>query len=353
MPGWGSQVRWLEARWFPQVFVSPPPLSLSALIFFLCAWPLQWLFACLVICRHMAYDLGWYAATRLPVPVIVVGNITVGGSGKTPLTLWLTQQLRLRGWSPGIISRGYGGASEEAVHPVFSDSDPAIVGDEPVLLAQRAQCPVWVGRRRVLAGQALLAAHRETNIIICDDGLQHLALHRDAEVAVFDTRGIGNGYLLPLGPLREGLHRLKNVQAVVCHGEPDSRLQEAAGALPLFSMRLEPGDFYALNAPEKRATAMDLVRSGALIHAVAGIGYPERFFQTLQTLGLSVVRHPFPDHHPFVPGDLDFVGENLLVMTEKDAVKCRSFAPERTWVLPVTASLPPSFVDTLLENING
>ena len=187
-------------------------------------------------------------AERLPVPVIVVGNITVGGAGKTPLTLWLARQFRERGWRPGIVSRGYGG--DNAVpRPVTPSSLPAEVGDEPVLLGRRSGVPVWVGRDRVAAGRSLLAAHPDVNLILCDDGLQHYRLARDVELAVFDGRGAGNGWRLPAGPLRESLERLREVDAVVCNGKPDRRLPPD---LARFDMRLQAGRFYNLDDPQRQ-----------------------------------------------------------------------------------------------------
>ena len=244
--------RWLQRQWFDQRRLAPALWLLA---------PLSGLYSVMAgRARHQAQ------AQRLAVPVVVVGNITVGGAGKTPLTLWLATQLRERGWRPGIVSRGYGGAST-LPRPVTLDSLPAEVGDEPLLLCRRSGVPVWVGRDRVAAGRALLAAHPEVDVVLCDDGLQHYRLARDVEIAVFDGRGAGNGWRLPAGPLRESLERLREVDAVVCNGAADARLQPE---LPRFAMRLQPAAFYRLDDPQRRATASEL--QGRRLHALAGIG---------------------------------------------------------------------------------
>ncbi|MCL2636128.1 MAG: tetraacyldisaccharide 4'-kinase [Betaproteobacteria bacterium] len=325
--------RWLQRSWFAQRRLPPALwflLPLAAL-FFLLARLKRWL----------------TRPQRLPVPVVVVGNITVGGAGKTPLTLWLSERLREKGWRPGIVSRGYGG-SATAPRPVAADAAPAEVGDEPLLLARRGGVPVWVGRDRAAAGRALLAAHPEVDLLLCDDGLQHHRLARDVELAVFDDRGAGNGCLLPAGPLREPLARLSTVDAVVCNGAADSRLPPA---VPCFAMRLQAGTFYRLGQPEQTCTPAQL--AGRRWHALAGIGDPERFFRTLEALGLSFSRHPFPDHHAYTAADLTFAAAGGLLMTEKDAVKCAGLSTGDAWVLPVEAELSPALVELVLEKIRG
>ena len=330
-----SAARWLQGRWF-RAGLSPALLPLL---------PIGALFVALSGLRRQLYRLGWLRVERLPVPVIVVGNITVGGAGKTPLTLWLARELQRRGRRPGIVSRGYGSAAR-APRPVSPDATPDEVGDEPLLLARRSGAPVWVGRDRAAAGRALLAAEPAVDVILCDDGLQHYRLGRDAEVAVFDGRGAGNGWRLPLGPLREPMSRLASVAAVVRNG--------AAGVqapVPAFDMVLRPGNFQALDDSHKVCTAEQL--RGRPLHAVAGIGDPERFFRTLEAQGLTFRRHPFPDHHAYAPGDLAFGDDAVVLMTEKDAVKCARFAAGEAWVLPVEADVSPALVDTLLEKISG
>lgn len=329
--------RWLQRQWFTQRRLSPALWLLSPLLL-----PLTGLFALLA---------GWHRRNAkpvsLPVPVVVVGNITVGGAGKTPLTIALARQLAQRGWRPGIVSRGYGGNAAQP-QPVHFDSSPAEVGDEPILLARRSGVPVWVGRHRAGAGLALLAAHPEVDVILCDDGLQHYRLARDVELAVFDGRGAGNGWRLPLGPLREPLSRLAAVDAVICHGLPDQRLPPD---VLQFAMRLQAGDFYRLDDAGQTAVAADF--TGQKRYALAGIGDPGRFFRTLESLGLAFEAHPFPDHHPYVAADLAFAKDGILLMTEKDAVKCAGLTAGETWVLPVEAELSPALIDLILEKIHG
>ena len=296
--------------------------------------PLSWLFRLLSAARRGLYRSGLLASKAPEVPVIVVGNLTVGGSGKTPLVIWLVEQLRAQGWRPGIISRGYGG-EQRGIQSIGADSSAALAGDEPLLLARCCAVPVFVGRDRVAAAEALLAAHPDCNVLVSDDGLQHYRLQRRVELVVFDGRGAGNGHLLPAGPLREPLSRLTQATAVVWNSAPGQRFESAA--LPQFPMRLEADSFYALHDTQQRCAAADL--RGKRLHAIAGIGDPSRFFGTLQTLGLDFVAHAFPDHHAYVAADLDFGADAVLLMTEKDAVKCLGLSRHETWVLPVAAQL--------------
>jgi tetraacyldisaccharide 4'-kinase len=332
--------------------------------------PLSWLFRGIVAIRRLLYRRKILSSVALPVPVIVVGNLTVGGSGKTPLTLWLAQNLRERGWHPGIISRGYGGEGGEldAIRPVVPTSEASVVGDEPLLLARRSGVPVFVGRDRVAAGNALLAAHPECDVLVSDDGLQHYRLERCVEVAVFDRRGTGNGQLLPAGPLREPMRRLSEVTAVVLNGGAaktnTASLADAAG-VPRFSMRLIGQRFIALSDSQKTCSAEDL--KGKSLHALAGIGDPSRFFSQLSGLGLEFSPHPFPDHQAYSAEDLSFARDGVLLMTEKDAVKCSGLAlPEawEAWVLPVEARIDNidnkdnvpdrnSLLDMIVEKLNG
>ncbi len=325
--------------------------------------PLSWLFRLIVWLRHGFYRSGLLRSHRLPVPVIVIGNLTVGGSGKTPLVLWLVERLCERGWRPGIISRGYGGGAQ-GVQAVALDSAVSLVGDEPLLLARRSRIPVFVARDRVAAGQALLTAHPECNVIISDDGLQHYRMQRSVEIAVFDARGAGNARLLPAGPLREPLRRLSAATAVVWNVIPQSQalikssaqMAQATLALPQFMMRLLGQRFFSLSDAQVRCTADDL--RGKRLYAMAGIGDPSRFFAQLAALELEFEAHPFPDHHDYGAADLAFADDGLLLMTEKDAVKCAVLTAREAWVLPVDAQIDAapdgqSLLDTILEKIDG
>ena len=304
--------------------------------------PVSLVFGVLAAMRRALYRWGILAAERLPVPVIVIGNITVGGSGKTPLTLWLAQQLAQRGWHPGIVSRGYGGAVRSP-RAVVRTSSTQEMGDEAVLMARRGLCPVWVGRDRPVVARALLQAHPECDVILSDDGLQHYRLNRDVEIVVVDgIRRFGNGMLLPAGPLREPRSRLDKVDAVVING--------GVTAADEFSMALDGDVFYNLASPGDTARPADF--AGKNLHAIAGIGHPQRFFDHLRKLGLDVTTHPFPDHYAYAPRDLEFAGADAILMTEKDAVKCEPFASKKCWVLSVEARLDPALVQRVLQRIS-
>jgi tetraacyldisaccharide 4'-kinase len=305
--------------------------------------PLALLFSLLSRARRAAYRAGWLAAARLPVPVVVVGNIVAGGAGKTPLTLWLARHLAAAGRRPGIVSRGYGRATD-AVLEVKLGAGGTVVeagGDEPLLLARRAGCPVFVAADRTAAAQALLAAHPECDLILCDDGLQHYRLARDVEIAVVDRRGLMNGWPLPAGPLREPAGRLREVDALVLN----DAVAPVAG-VPVFRMRLEGARFYRLDDPAVTCAPTEL--AGMKLHAVAGIGEPQRFFDHLAALGLRCANHAFPDHHPYAGADLDFAGDAILT-TEKDALKCAGLAALPIWVLPVEAMIEPDLACFVLE----
>jgi len=305
-------------------------------------YPLSLLFRALVWLRRSAYRTGLLQSIRVGVPVVVVGNISVGGTGKTPLTLALAQHLIERGRHPLIISRGHGAAADapRAVDPADRAQN---VGDEPLLMAQRKLCPVWIGKGRAAAAQAALAAHPECDVILCDDGLQHYRLARDFEIAVIDgNRRFGNGWLMPAGPLREPVSRLHSVDAIVCNG--------GRAAANEFAMTLHGDVFRNLHDPEKTRSAKDF--SGLRCHAAAGIGDPARFFRHLAALGLHCVTHPFPDHHVFQPAELGFAECDALLLTEKDAVKCSAFADEKYWALRVDARIDPALIDDLMRKIS-
>jgi tetraacyldisaccharide 4'-kinase len=335
-------MHWLEQNWYR---VSAPHLVL---------WPLSLAFEAGVAARRALYQTGIFKATRLPVPVVVIGNITVGGTGKTPLVIWLAHFLRERGHAPGIVSRGYGGDAGGVGTPcqVRPDSDPGAVGDEPVLLARRSDCPVWVGARRAAAAQALLAAHPDCSVIISDDGLQHYAFARDVEVAVIDgERGIGNGMLLPAGPLREPPQRLEQVNAVVINGAALFPHEELPATAPIFEMRLTGSTFYNLLDPDQHVGPEYFLRRH--VHATAGIGNPQHFFEHLHELGILFTAHPFPDHYSFAATDFTFPAgrDETVIVTEKDAVKCERFGTKDFWVLRVDAEVKPEFGDLVLHQL--
>ncbi len=313
--------------------------------------PISWLFRLLSGLRRVAYARRWLKTKRLAVPVIVVGNITIGGSGKTPLVIWLVEQLRAAGYAPGVISRGYGGR-ERGPFEVGPLSDASEVGDEPVLIAGRTEVPLFIGRDRVAAGDALLAAHPNCDVIISDDGLQHYRLQRDIEIVVVDeVVGFGNGCMLPAGPLREDIARLKYVDAVVMNRAttPVPLVDPKGMPVDALSMRLLGQVFQNIKEPNRHALAADLRQS--TIHAVAGIGRPERFFDHLRALRLNIVEHAFPDHYRFHPSDLAFDQNATVLMTEKDAVKCKAFAQSNWWSLAVTAELDDRFMPQLLKKL--
>lgn len=308
--------------------MDPSPIWYRTTPLTLLLLPLSWIFCAAVALRRFAYSHGWLKTHRVPVPVIVVGNITVGGTGKTPLVIWLVEYLQRHGCRPGVISRGYGGKAQAWPHDVTPDSDPYEVGDEPVLIARRTRCPVVVGPKRVMAAQTLLA-HYDCDVILSDDGLQHYALERDIEIAVIDgERRHGNRQCLPAGPLREPPQRLREVDIVVANG---------SGRPGEYVMNLT-GDQCRNLLDERLQLPLSGFRDKS-VHAVAGIGYPERFFNFLRKHELSITAHRFPDHHRYRAEELDFNDASPVLMTEKDAVKCRFIAAAHHWYIPVDAKI--------------
>ncbi len=308
----------------------------------LALWPLSLVYQVVVALRCFAYRIGLLPTVKMPVPVIIVGNIVVGGTGKTPLVLALAAMLKNSGRKPGIVSRGYGG-NAAALMAVDAASPADLVGDEPLLLARNSRCPVWIGRDRAQASLALLAANPECDVLILDDGLQHYRLARDIEIAVEDARGVGNGLLLPAGPLREPASR--RVDAWVINSAADGERS------PSFRMDLRGDIFDRLQQPSARVPVSLL--AGKKLHAAAGIGNPQRFFDHLAHLGLATVNHAFPDHHAYTAGDLDFDDCEALLMTTKDAVKCEAFAREHWYALQVEAELAPAFFEFILSKLRA
>ena len=296
-------------------------------------YPLSVVYRAIAAARRAAYHSGLLASHTVGVPVIIVGNITVGGTGKTPLVLWLASFLASHGKRPGIVSRGYGGSAPNAVE-VAIDADPAVVGDEPLLLARRSGCPVWIGRDRGAAARALLEAHPRCDVILADDGLQHYRLARDCEIAVVDgERGLGNGLMLPAGPLREPATRLRTVDAVVINAgaaRPEMRASARSYAMTLSGSRFR-------NLLDRAVDVGPEHFKGKRVYAIAGIGHPPRFFAHLEALGITFSARAFPDHHAYTAADLAFPDADAVLMTEKDAVKCAAFAATNHWVLAVDA----------------
>ncbi len=308
-------------------------------------WPASLAFGVAVAVRRFLYKIRIFSSIHPGIPVVVVGNLTAGGSGKTPLVLRIVEILKEQGWKPGIVSRGFGGSARQPRAATIA-ADPAEVGDEPILLARRSGCPVWVAPDRVAACRTLREQNPGCDVIIADDGLQHYALRRDVEICVVDGRGLGNGFLQPAGPLREPRSRLRSVDAVVVHGAKD---------VQGYAMTLE-GD-QLVRMTDARALRPAKSFAGQRVHAVAGIGDPKRFFLQLARFGIKPVPHPFPDHHAFRAGDFAFGDSDPVVMTEKDAVKCKRIVagnPQaQFWVFPVSASLDPAFERWLLEKLGG
>ncbi|WP_207061094.1 tetraacyldisaccharide 4'-kinase [Motiliproteus sp. SC1-56] len=318
-------MRWLEQAWYgPRAWLRPLA-------------PLEHLFSVLARRRRQQFSRGEKSVWRAPVPVIVVGNISIGGTGKTPLTVALIEHLRQAGFNPGVISRGYGAKAPRYPWRVSPDDSPVEAGDEPLMLVRRTGCPLVIDADRSAAAKALLET-ADCDLILSDDGLQHYALHRDLEIAVVDgQRGLGNGHCLPVGPLREPPERLQEVDFVVVNGQgwnyPHAH-----------RMQLRPARFYSL-AGEASTPHLGTV------NAIAGIGNPQRFFSALKELGYQVIEHPFPDHHPFTETELDFNNPHPVIMTEKDAVKCRAFAAPGRYYLAVEAEISPAFFDSLSGRI--
>lgn len=290
--------------------------------------PFSWLFHLVIIIRRALYHLGIKKTYHFPVPVVVVGNITVGGTGKTPFVVWLAACLKAQGWRPGIVSRGAGGKESHTPRFVDGSSDPGQVGDEAVLLARRTLCTLVVCADRVAAVNALLA-RADCNIVISDDGLQHYRLGRDVEIIIVDgDRGFGNRCLLPAGPLRESVSRLKKADFIIAQGQ----------SMPgMYGMQLRGNEFVSVSNPAEKKPIESF--KNLKVHGVAAIGNPERFFASLRQLGMEVVPHRFPDHYLYEASDIDFGDELPVIMTEKDAVKCSRFSDQRHWCLPVDAVL--------------
>ena len=331
-------VKWLHRIWYEGAASYQVLLPLSGL---------YWL---LITVRRCLYQMGLLGRWHASVPVIVVGNITVGGTGKTPITIWLSRELRERGFSPGIVSRGYGGSKAPSSMRVDSASDPMVVGDEPVLLARRTDCPVVVDANRARAAQMLV--DDGVDVIISDDGLQHYRLLRTYEICVIDgARGLGNRLLLPAGPMRETIDRLGEVDQVLING----RISDANKDLSVVEQNAIQ---FELLATEVRRLNGSLTRpierfAGTTVHAIAAIGNPARFFDMLRAHGMQVIEHAFPDHAKLERKDLEFGDDFEVLMTEKDAVKLDRMSVDKYWAVPVETNIDPVVAGPWLEQIES
>lgn len=332
------------------ISLTPPKFWYKKNIISYLLLPFSFIYRGIVVLRKFYYQI--FPGQKFSVPIIVVGNITVGGTGKTPLVICLAEFLKSNGYNPGIISRGYGGKSKSYPLLVTSESKVEEVGDEALLIARRTKCPVVVGPKRTVAVKTLLA-NANCSVVISDDGLQHYALRRDIEIAVVDADlEFGNEFCLPAGPLREPLARLQQVDFVVKNYNMAVRDDDEYG------MILEPVSFYNLKNPEIIKTINEfksfIFAQQTPVHAVAGIGNPKRFFQTLRQLGLNVLEHPFPDHYSFRAGDFSFGNERneIVIMTEKDGVKCDAIAGESYWCLKIEAKLSKKFNTQVLGKLH-
>ncbi len=308
-------------------------------------WPLSLLFGMLARLRRAIYRAKLFPAVKLPVPVVVVGNIFIGGTGKTPFVIWLLHALRAAGFQPGVISRGHG-AHAETARVVAQNAKATEVGDEPLLIAAHGGCPVVVGRRRAEAGRLLLERFPEVNVIVSDDGLQHYALRRDIEIVLSDARGNGNGWLLPAGPLREPATRARDFTIV----------NSATAIAPAWRMDLAPGPVTRLDG-QGETTLAALAGQDLRITAAAGIGNPERFFAMLEGAGLRITPMPLPDHFDFAGFSFGEIPADVILITEKDAVKCRHIPAlaqdTRLWVVPVAAQLDAALAAQIVEKLHG
>lgn len=333
----GLVYRWIHRVWYEGGALGWLLLPLSAL---------YWL---VTASRRFLYRCGVFKTERLPVPVIVVGNITAGGTGKTPVVIWLAKELRVHGYSPGIVSRGYGGSASSNPIRVDEHSAPDVVGDEPLLLARHSGCPVSVDANRVRAAQALTSDG--VDVIIADDGLQHYRLARDYEICVIDgSRGLGNRRLLPAGPLRELPERLSQVDQLLVNGEMTATDRLSVAEQNAIPFELASAEACRLNESLTRPIERF---AGTTVHAVAGIGNPRRFFDQLRGLKIEVIEHAFADHAALQAEDLKFDDDRAVFMTEKDAVKIGKKVGDKFWFVPVTVAMDPALALPMIEQIDS
>ena len=305
--------------------------------------PMTLIFGLASYIRRQLFRRGLLKSTKIEVPVIVVGNITVGGTGKTPTVIAIANALKASGYIPGVISRGYRGDGQK--YEVTTRSVASKVGDEAILISTKTHCPLWVGPSRTENAQHLLAKYPNVNVIISDDGLQHYAIKRDIEIIVIDgSRKFGNGLLLPSGPLRESVKRIHECDFAVINGPEKLNLP-----IPTSNMELVGELFHNLSNVDRTCRASDLC--GREIAAIAGIGNPERFFLHLESLGLNLKTHVFPDHHKYSISDITAIEQNVILMTEKDAVKCPIVSGKECWILPVQARFNGDLISKILERL--
>lgn len=304
-------------------------------------WPLSFIYRIFIFVRRKFYQFHFLKINYLSIPVIVVGNITIGGTGKTPVVIALALFLKEKGWRPGIISRGYGGNTKHFPCLVHQNSNAREVGDEPILIAQHTGCPTIIDPDRSRGAKSLLK-RSNCNIVISDDGLQHLSFGRNIEIVVVDgERRFGNNFCLPAGPLREPVSRLNSVDFVISKGTAQTNE---------FKLCLIPDYFYQLIQTKNKQSKEYFL--GKKVHAVAGIGNPDQFFKALRKLGLNIIEHPFPDHYLFKPRDFNYGDDAIVIMTEKDAVKCVGFVDARLWCLRTTIALDNNFLNTIFNRVN-
>ncbi len=304
------------------------------------ALPLSWLYGAVMGLRKICYRIGLCPSVSLAVPVVVIGNICVGGAGKTPVIIALVEALKAKGLHVGVVSRGYGGSANKSPTAVTEDSLASEVGDEPLLIARRTNVPVVIGCSRVAACELLLKNH-EIDVVLSDDGLSHYALARDIEIIVIDeTREHGNGYLLPAGPLREPVSRIKHA---------DFTLHTNSQQIGEAKVRYQLGQPYQVAAPTHTKSLSAFAEQP--VHAVAGLAHPEKFFTSLYQQGVTPICHAFSDHYAFTAQDFSDFKDALVLMTEKDSVKCTAFATESMYAVPLDAQLPQGFVERLLTKL--
>lgn len=303
-------------------------------------WPLSFIYSIFIFLRRKCYQLRLLKVNYLAVPVIVVGNITIGGTGKTPVVIALARFLKEKGWRPGIISRGYGGNTTQFPCLVHQNSNAREVGDEPLLIVRHTACPTVIDPNRSRGARSLLK-RSNCNLVISDDGLQHLSLGRTIEIVVVDgERRFGNNFCLPAGPLREPVSRLNSIDFII---------SKTIAQTNEFKLSLIPDYFYQLIKTKNTQSAECFLNKK--VHAVAGIGHPEQFFKALRELGLTIIEHPFPDHYQFKPRDLNYGDDAIIIMTEKDAVKCVGFVDARLWCLKTKINLDNNFLNAILNRI--